>query len=144
MTRTFAIMQVSQEAYEEIKQYLIEADYKHAILSDDGRQVLDMHGIGLVNMGPQSKAVGEWQALNYIVGNDENLPKPHSLVMIIVKTSSPFVEWFFAKYRGEGQFSIETQAELQDDGHRRKLFSSCHASFVTHWAYVKLPGHPEI
>ena len=46
MTHTFAIMEISQEAYNEITDALRAADYEHAIV--DG--VLDMQGIALVQM----------------------------------------------------------------------------------------------
>jgi hypothetical protein len=47
MTFTYATMEVSKATYEEIKTKLIEADYDHAIVRDDGSEVLDMHGIAL-------------------------------------------------------------------------------------------------
>jgi hypothetical protein len=82
----------------------------------------------------------DWMSLKYIKDADNNLPVEGTLVAILVKTSaSKEVEYFFARYAGEGQFRIETQAELQNDGTRRKLTSTCHASFVTHWQYVVFP-----
>lgn len=45
MTHTFAILPISQTAYEEIKSKLIEAGYQHAILEEAGQEVIDMHGI---------------------------------------------------------------------------------------------------
>ena len=43
MTYTYAILEVSQATYDEIRLRLIAADYAHAI---DGT-VIDMHGIAL-------------------------------------------------------------------------------------------------
>jgi hypothetical protein len=95
----------------------------------------------LLDERTQMEAESPWHPLQYATGGFSNLPLPGRLVIIIVQTSPVKVaEWLFASYRGEGQFSIETQAELQNDGTRRKLVSSCHASFVTYWQYVVLPG----
>lgn len=47
-TRTYAVMQVSQETYTEIENRLRAAGYDHAIHPDtDHGQVLDMHGIAV-------------------------------------------------------------------------------------------------
>lgn len=46
-THTFAILELSSQAYEEIKKKLLEAGYSHAIMEDGGREVIDMHGIGV-------------------------------------------------------------------------------------------------
>lgn len=43
MSRTYAILKVSSEAYSEIKQKLESAGYDHAVHGD----VIDMHGIAL-------------------------------------------------------------------------------------------------
>jgi hypothetical protein len=51
MTYTYAILEVSQAAYEEIRKLLTAAGYDHAFhhTHDDGQvfDVIDMHGIGL-------------------------------------------------------------------------------------------------
>ena len=52
-TRTYAILEVAPEVYEDIKARLLAADYTHALHSDDGREVIDMHGIALM---PRSNA----------------------------------------------------------------------------------------
>lgn len=56
MTHTFATLEVSAAAYDEIMLKLRDAGYEHAILSwaaDHGRKdVIDMHGIGLVRADP--------------------------------------------------------------------------------------------
>jgi hypothetical protein len=81
-----------------------------------------------------------WKALNYAPLDPSNiLPNIGELVVVIVKPTAGPPEWLFARYAGDGQFKIETQAELQSDGRRRKLTSTCHASFVTHWQYLFLP-----
>lgn len=47
MTHTYAIAEVSQSAYNEIRAVLVEAGYQHAIHDNLGDEVLDMHGIAL-------------------------------------------------------------------------------------------------
>jgi hypothetical protein len=46
-TRTYAVLEVSTAAYEEIRAKLEAAGYEHAFHEDDGRVVIDMHGIAL-------------------------------------------------------------------------------------------------
>lgn len=46
-THTFALLEVSKEIYDEIYSRLEQASYDHAFLNQDGRPVIDMHGIGL-------------------------------------------------------------------------------------------------
>lgn len=53
VTHTYATMEVSDEAYNEIKQKLLDADYHHAIDEDDG--LLVMQGIALVREPPPPK-----------------------------------------------------------------------------------------
>ena len=56
-THTFATLEISQSAYDEIHNALAEAGYEHAFIPgvlDDKRkphEVIDMHGIGLVKRG---------------------------------------------------------------------------------------------
>ncbi len=45
VTHTYATLEVSAAAYEEIKSKLLAAEYQHAI-NDEGE--IDMHGIALV------------------------------------------------------------------------------------------------
>lgn len=47
-TRTFVEMDVSPQTFAEVKAKLEEADYYHAISEEDGKILLDMHGIALV------------------------------------------------------------------------------------------------
>lgn len=47
-THTYALLEVSPETYQEIADKLKEAGYDHAFIEDDGKIVIDMHGIGLV------------------------------------------------------------------------------------------------
>ena len=47
-THTFATLELSEAAYEEIAAKLREADYRHAFLEDG---VIDMHGIGVTREG---------------------------------------------------------------------------------------------
>ena len=44
MTYTYAILKVSKETYDEIRQKLSEAKYDHAF---DEEGIIDMHGIAL-------------------------------------------------------------------------------------------------
>jgi len=46
-THTFAEMQISGKAYDEIRAKLEDAGYGHALLPMEGGVTLDMHGIGL-------------------------------------------------------------------------------------------------
>ena len=52
MTYTYAILEVSKEAYEEIAAKLNAAGYQHAFHEDAGREVIDMHGIALKQETP--------------------------------------------------------------------------------------------
>lgn len=45
MTYTFALLEISQTAFDEIANKLTDAGYTHAF--SDGGKVIDMHGIGL-------------------------------------------------------------------------------------------------
>lgn len=47
MSYTYAILEVSLAAYAEIKNALFSAGYDHCFHDDDGRVVIDMHGIAL-------------------------------------------------------------------------------------------------
>ncbi len=46
-TRTYAILELSDGAFEEIKAKLEEAGYQHAYDNDEGRTIIDMHGIAV-------------------------------------------------------------------------------------------------
>lgn len=49
-THTFAIMEVSQATYDEVRKKLEEAEYHHAVIQqpNGGSEVLDMDGIALM------------------------------------------------------------------------------------------------
>ena len=47
MTYTYAILDISNAAYKEIKQKLEAAGYHHAFQKDEDRTVIDMRGIAL-------------------------------------------------------------------------------------------------
>jgi hypothetical protein len=50
MTYTFATLEVSRLAYDEVRAKLLEAGYEHAITSDSSEEeLIDMHGIALVS-----------------------------------------------------------------------------------------------
>jgi len=42
-----ALLEVSKAAYDEIRGKLAAYGYEHAFTKEDGREVIDMHGIGL-------------------------------------------------------------------------------------------------
>lgn len=46
-THTYALCEVSKSAYDEIRAKLIEAGYEDQMHDDDGKIVIDMHGIAL-------------------------------------------------------------------------------------------------
>jgi hypothetical protein len=46
-THTYAILELSGQAFAEIKEKLEAAGYQHAFNEDDGRAVIDMHGIAV-------------------------------------------------------------------------------------------------
>lgn len=47
MSHTYATLPVSAATYAEIREKLSAAGYDHAFHDDDGREVIDMSGIGL-------------------------------------------------------------------------------------------------
>jgi hypothetical protein len=49
MTHTYAVLEVSQAVYDEIRARLVEAHYEHTFHRGDGEhpEVIDMHGIAL-------------------------------------------------------------------------------------------------
>lgn len=46
-THTYAILEVSKEAFDEIFKMLDDAGYQQAFHQNDGETVIDMHGIAL-------------------------------------------------------------------------------------------------
>ena len=52
-TYTYALLEVSPAAYAEIKTKLEAAGYAHAFHEEDGKVVIDMHGIALVPGEPR-------------------------------------------------------------------------------------------
>lgn len=49
VTHTYALLEVSPAAFAEMKAKFEEAGYQHAFHTDDGKPVIDMHGIALVS-----------------------------------------------------------------------------------------------
>jgi hypothetical protein len=47
MTHTYAILEISKAAYDEIRAKLKAAGYGHVFDQDEGKEVIDMHGIAL-------------------------------------------------------------------------------------------------
>jgi hypothetical protein len=48
MTHTYAVLEISRKAYDEIHAKLEDAGYQHAFIhEDEGRDVIDMHGIAV-------------------------------------------------------------------------------------------------
>ena len=66
MTYTYAILEVSKEAYDEIKEKLKEAGYQDAF-GEEG--IIDMHGIALKELAISNfkitKVIGKKKALGY-------------------------------------------------------------------------------
>lgn len=57
-THTFVTLSISKEAYEEIKQKLLAADYNHVFVYDfNDNEAIDMHGIGLT----EEKEIEEYE-----------------------------------------------------------------------------------
>lgn len=56
MTHTYATLEVSAAAYDEVKSRLLAVDYGHTI-NDEGE--IDMHGIALVRESDSSGSVKE-------------------------------------------------------------------------------------
>jgi len=84
VTHTYAILDVSSAAYEEIRQKLAEAGYEHAFNDDgDGRECIDMHGVALRSEpSPEAtKDVGlppEWRTVLPQLQRIERQPAGHN------------------------------------------------------------------
>jgi hypothetical protein len=62
---TFAILTISQSAYQEIHRKLEDAGYQHAFTESDGREVIDMYGIAVAAAEPESaETVAEFRRLS--------------------------------------------------------------------------------
>ena len=46
-THTYAILEVSSPAYDEIRQKLKDAGYRQAFHFNEGRELIDMHGLAV-------------------------------------------------------------------------------------------------
>ena len=55
MTHTYVLLDVSPETYYEIYDKLSEAGYDHCFHEDDGKIVIDMHGIALNKRTPDDQ-----------------------------------------------------------------------------------------
>lgn len=51
MSHTYAVLEVSHETFEEVYRALEIAGYQHAFHEDNGRTVIDMHGVALAKKG---------------------------------------------------------------------------------------------
>jgi hypothetical protein len=47
MTHTYAILEISRAAYDEIRAKLEAASYQHTFIQKQSREVIDMHGIAV-------------------------------------------------------------------------------------------------
>jgi hypothetical protein len=47
VTYTYAVLDVPDSVYQDIRRRLVEAGYEHVFDKCDGREVMDMHGIAL-------------------------------------------------------------------------------------------------
>ncbi len=57
MSHTFAVLDISPQAFAEIKRKLIIAGYDHSIQQLDASEVIDMHGIALASEDPPERAL---------------------------------------------------------------------------------------
>lgn len=57
MTHTYALLEVSPAVHAEIRAKLRAAGYEHAFHREDDREVIDMHGIGVVAALPETRSV---------------------------------------------------------------------------------------
>lgn len=64
MTYTYAILEISDAAYQEIKQKLTDAGYEHAFHED----VIDMHGIAVKSSTPAKPKKKEHNWMFYANG----------------------------------------------------------------------------
>lgn len=47
VTHTYAILKLSKTAYEEIREKLVKAGYDDQFHGEEGKETIDMHGIGV-------------------------------------------------------------------------------------------------
>lgn len=52
MSHTYAILEVTQATYDEIRRKLEHACYWHCFHQDEGREVIDMHGVAVARWRP--------------------------------------------------------------------------------------------
>jgi len=75
MTYTYAVLDVEGSTYRDIARRLIKADYGHAFHEDDGRQIIDMHGIAIADGGAPTATIS--CACGGVFKVD--LPEPHNV-----------------------------------------------------------------
>lgn len=51
-TRTYALMEVSESTFQEIRRLLVEAGYEHAILHEGDEEHLNMSGVAVCRQTP--------------------------------------------------------------------------------------------
>lgn len=54
VTHTFAVLEISAAAYDEIKSKLEAAGYQHTFIEEDEKILIDMHGIALSKEGSKT------------------------------------------------------------------------------------------
>lgn len=64
-THTFAELEISSAAYDEIRAKLEAAGYQHAFVALEAGVALDMHGIGLTRAAPDSNRVEATQSESF-------------------------------------------------------------------------------
>ena len=62
MSHTYATLEISAQAFDEIAAKLRDAGYDHAF--DDGGMTIDMHGLGLVKAQPSTTPEGLFDAMD--------------------------------------------------------------------------------
>lgn len=58
-THTYAVLQISRAAYDEIRGKLLEADYGHALHREEGFELIDMRGIALQSLEVPAAGVAD-------------------------------------------------------------------------------------
>lgn len=70
-TYTYVILDLSTDAYEEIAAKLKAAGYEHAFHKDDGRIVIDMHGIAVAEDSATPRRCRHPRAAARVAGKEE-------------------------------------------------------------------------
>lgn len=86
MSHTYAVLDVSCEAYQEIRRLLVEAKYPYKIEAGEAGEVIDMHGIALSEKEPAPTEVKTLPQYN------DPTPGTPTKLTIACSCSSPHVD----------------------------------------------------